>query len=105
MESAVKLRFHAKFYFICNSVANYAPGGGKISSPDFFAISITRGMVFADGHHAPPWAGSKRATQVISSSDDVAGQSQLADDRVFPARAGGDGIRDEAGGITAAGQT
>jgi uncharacterized protein with ParB-like and HNH nuclease domain len=30
---------------------------------------------------------------------------QLADDRVSPARAGGDGIRDEAGGVAAAGQT
>ena len=54
---------------------------------------------------APPWAGCKRATQVISSSDNVAGQSQLADDRVSPARAGGYGIRDEAGGVAAAGQT
>ncbi len=62
-------------------------------------------MVFADGHHAPPWAGCKRAAQVISSADDVAEQSQLADDRVFPARAVGDGIRDEAGGAAAAGQT
>ena len=67
--------------------------------------------VLADGQSSQPpparqpWAGSKRAAQVISSSDDVAGQSQLADDRVSPARAGGDGIRDEAGGVAAAGQT
>ena len=79
--------------------------------PDFFgnlhhARDVRRLLrVFADGHNAPPWAGCKRAAQVISSSNDVAGQSQLADDRVSPARAGGDGIRDEAGGVAAAGQT
>src|ERR1035437_3082090 len=67
--------------------------------------------VFADGQSLqtattlPPWAGSNRAAQVSSATDDVAGQSQLADDRVFAARAGGDGIRDEAGGVAAAGQT
>ena len=53
----------------------------------------------------PPWAGCNRAAQVSSATDDVAGQSQLADDRVFPARAGGDGISDEAGGVAAASQT
>src|SRR5208282_6817346 len=52
----------------------------------------------------PPWAGCKRAAQVSSSTDYVARKSQLADDRVSPARAGGDGIRDEAGGVAAAGQ-
>ena len=40
----------------------------------------------------PPWAGSNRAAQVSSATDDVAGQSQLADDRVSPARAGVDGL-------------
>jgi hypothetical protein len=79
--------------------------------PEFFrnlhharqALRLLR--IFADGHQAPPWAGCNRAAQVSSSTDDVAGRSQLADDRVSPARAGSDGIRDEAGGVAAAGQT
>ena len=54
---------------------------------------------------SPNGAGCKRAAQVSSSTDDVAGRSQLADDHVFPARAGGDRIRDEAGGVAVAGRT
>lgn len=53
---------------------------------------------------APPWAGYKRAAQVNSPTDDVAGRSQLADDAAVSAHAGVAGIRDEAGGPGAADQ-
>jgi hypothetical protein len=35
----------------CGQNCIHAPGGGRISRPIFFAISIPRGMGFADGHH------------------------------------------------------
>ena len=83
----------------------HATVGGRNSSPNFSQSPFRAGWSLQTATTAPPWAGCRRAAQVISSTDDVAGQSQLADDRVFPARAGGDGIRDEAGGVVAAGQT
>jgi hypothetical protein len=40
-------------------------GGGRISSPNFFAISIPRGMVFADGHHGATlgWMQARRSSK------------------------------------------
>jgi hypothetical protein len=38
-----------------NPAEYHAPGGDRNSRPIYSAISITRGMVFADGHHTLGW--------------------------------------------------